>query len=201
MTSTSQCKPCEHRTKLPCLRLCLFRVCQEIYKTKLCCQISVLVLSFSQNVLVSRPDLLDMITGVYTGYLGILSLWACFTIKADFLPYYNATWKSHGQTQLMVCIVPHFGEGQVIACTEAERKSDSARRGCVCSEAVSLWDLELLFEIACCPTRLTSTSLLSQHAGNGAFPSGQDIPVQKLFLLISDTLHIEYIYCVQYTVC
>lgn len=64
----------------------------------------------------------------------------------------------------------HFGEGQVIASTAAERKSDSAQRGCVRSKGVSLWNLELLFEIASCPTRLICTSLLSQHARNGAFP-------------------------------
>lgn len=50
-------------------------------------------------------------------------------------------------------------------------------------KSVSLWNLELLFEIACCPTRLVCTPLLSQQH----LPSlraeddlGQDVPVQKL---------------------
>ncbi len=89
---------------------------------------------------------------------GILSLslasqskaWACYMITTDSLSYYNVTWKSLWETGNSL----HRGW---------EKQWLSSER---MHEAVSLWNLELLFEIACCPTRLICTSLLSQHAGH-----------------------------------
>ncbi len=90
---------------------------------------------------------------------GILSLslasqskaWACYMITTDSLSYYNVTWKSLWET----------GNSMHRGLRETVTQLGEDARGC------KPVNLELLFEIACCPTRLICTSLLSQHAGHG----------------------------------
>lgn len=154
---TSQCKPCKHQMKSPGLGLCLFRVWRPLRQS---CVVTEHI--YSPKTLVNRSFSLDVIA--LHCRLSLLELGHA-SFYLIIMSHGNHTDKLNKRS-----VSSHFGEGQVIANTAAERKSDSAPRGCMRSKGVSLWNLELLFEIAWCPTRLICTSLLSQHVGNGAFP-------------------------------